>query len=73
MRLGSLFSARECVSYRLLPRYFAAEIIGSMLDLEPRKWRKPRRVDPKRDKERIDKFVKSYAPYDWTGMLKEQK
>ncbi|CDZ96586.1 Uncharacterized conserved protein [Phaffia rhodozyma] len=55
------------------PRYFAAEIIGGMLELEPRKWRKPRRVDSRQDKARIDKFLKAgYAKHDWTGMLGRQ-
>ncbi|POW14739.1 hypothetical protein PSTT_02615 [Puccinia striiformis] len=28
------------------PRYFAAEIIGNLLELEPHKWRKPKRIGP---------------------------
>jgi hypothetical protein len=38
------------------PWYFAAEIIGSVLGVEPRKWRRPRKVDWSRNKERIRKF-----------------
>lgn len=41
-----------------------------MLELEPRKWRKPKKVDQKQDKARVEKFLKSgYAKHDWTGML----
>jgi hypothetical protein len=53
-----------------LSRYFAAEIIGSMLDLEPRKWRKPRRVDYRRNKERASKLGNKFHRYDWTLQLK---
>ncbi|PLW18805.1 hypothetical protein PCANC_06650 [Puccinia coronata f. sp. avenae] len=28
------------------PRYFAAEIIGNLLELEPHKWRRPKRIGP---------------------------
>jgi hypothetical protein len=49
-------------------RWFAAEIIGNLLDLEPRRWRKPRRMDYRLNKERVDKFKKKYAKYDWTSM-----
>ncbi|EMD39983.1 hypothetical protein CERSUDRAFT_103886 [Gelatoporia subvermispora B] len=51
------------------PRYFAAEIIGNILDLEPRRWRRPRRVDFVRNKERTEKFKRKYDKYDWTGMI----
>ncbi|KIK58206.1 hypothetical protein GYMLUDRAFT_171477 [Collybiopsis luxurians FD-317 M1] len=55
------------------PRYFAAEIIGNVLELEPRKWRRPRRVlGGARDKERIRDFRKWYDKYDWTGMIGQQ-
>ena len=50
-------------------RYFAAEIIGNMLDLEPRRWRRPKRVDLRHNKERVTKFRKKYDKFDWTGMI----
>lgn len=50
-------------------RWFAAEIIGSVLDLEPRRWRKPRRMDHRQNKGRVQKFQKGYAKFDWTGMI----
>lgn len=53
------------------PRYFAAEIIGSMLDLEPRKWRKPRRVDLAQNKPRASKLGNRFQPYNWTLQLQE--
>ncbi|KAJ3758310.1 CwfJ C-terminus 1-domain-containing protein-like protein [Lentinula raphanica] len=52
------------------PRYFAAEIIGNVLELEPRKWRRPRKVlGGSRDKERIQQFRVMYERYDWTAMI----
>lgn len=50
--------------------YFAAEIIGGVLELEGRKWRRPRKVDFVRNKERVAEFKKTYAKYDWTGLIK---
>ncbi|EJC97994.1 uncharacterized protein FOMMEDRAFT_129928 [Fomitiporia mediterranea MF3/22] len=51
------------------PKYFAAEIIGNMLDLEPRRWRRPKRVDFRYNRERVEKFRKKYDKFDWTGMI----
>lgn len=50
-------------------RFFGAETIGSMLDLEPRAWRKPKRLDTGSDKLRVKAFRKSYDKFDWTKML----
>lgn len=50
-------------------RYFAAEIIGNLLEVEPRRWRRPRRIDFRQNKERVAKFRKKYDRYDWTGLL----
>lgn len=52
-------------------RYFAGEIIGNVLELEPRRWRKPRKLDIGRNKERVNKFRTGlgYENYDWTGMI----
>jgi len=51
------------------PQYFAAEILGNMLDVEPRRWRRPRRVDYRHSKERVAKFRQKYDKFDWTGMI----
>lgn len=37
-------------------RYFAAEIIGNVLELEPRLWRRPRRMDKRQNDERVKQF-----------------
>ncbi|KAK7682399.1 hypothetical protein QCA50_014604 [Cerrena zonata] len=51
------------------PRYFAAEIIGNVLEVEPRRWRRPRRVDFHNNKARVAKFKKMYDQFDWTGLI----
>ncbi|OAX33380.1 hypothetical protein K503DRAFT_838391 [Rhizopogon vinicolor AM-OR11-026] len=51
------------------PRYFAGEIIGNVLDLEPRQWMRPRRIDYRHSKDRIQRLKKKYEKYDWTGMI----
>ncbi|KAF8517376.1 CwfJ C-terminus 1-domain-containing protein-like protein [Hysterangium stoloniferum] len=51
------------------PRYFATEIIGNQLDIEPRRWRRPRRIDFRSNKERVSAFQDKYSKYDWTGMI----
>ncbi|RPD77778.1 hypothetical protein L226DRAFT_532550 [Lentinus tigrinus ALCF2SS1-7] len=51
------------------PRWFAAEIIGNLLDVEPRKWRRPRRIEFRQNRERVKKFKQKYDKFDWTGMI----
>ncbi|OBZ68794.1 Pre-mRNA-splicing factor cwf19 [Grifola frondosa] len=40
------------------PRWFAGEIIGNLLDLEPRRWRRARRIDFHQNKDRVARFKK---------------
>ena len=53
-------------------QFEAAEIIGNILDLEPRKWLRPRRVEFTFNKSRATKFRKQYDKYDWTVMIAKQ-
>lgn len=50
-------------------RYFAGEIIGNVLDLEARRWLRPRKIDFRQNKERVAALRKKYEKFDWTGML----
>ncbi|KAF9257518.1 hypothetical protein L218DRAFT_965294 [Marasmius fiardii PR-910] len=54
------------------PTYFAAEIIGNLVDIEPRRWRRPKRIDFRTNKERVSQFKKTYDKFDWTGMIGKQ-
>lgn len=40
-----------------------------MLELEPRRWRKPKRMDHKQNGERVRNFRKMYDKHDWTKVL----
>ncbi|KAF8644514.1 hypothetical protein AX16_008391 [Volvariella volvacea WC 439] len=51
------------------PRWFAGEIIGNLLEIEARKWRRPRRIDFNFNKERVARFREKYEKFDWTGMI----
>lgn len=51
------------------PRNFAAQLLGTLLDREPRVWRRPRRLDNKAHKARQAQFTNLWSPYDWTKML----
>lgn len=51
------------------PKYFAGEIIGNILDLEPRRWRRPKRVDFHSNRQRVAQFKRKYDKFDWTGMI----
>ncbi|KAM0790527.1 hypothetical protein ACM66B_003397 [Microbotryomycetes sp. NB124-2] len=51
------------------PKWFAQEIVGNLIELEPRRWRKPKRIDFRNNKDRVDKFRKTYDKYDWTKMI----
>ncbi len=53
-------------------RYFAGEIIGNILELEARQWRRPRRVDFGKNKERVALFQKGYDRFDWTGLIERR-
>lgn len=50
-------------------RFFAAEIIGNLVDANPRLWRKPRRMDRRQNEERVQAFRKHYDKFDWTKLL----
>jgi hypothetical protein len=52
-----------------LHRWFAAEIIGNILDVEPRRWRRPRKEDFRMNERRVELFKKKFDKYDWTKML----
>ena len=51
--------------------YFAGEIIGNVLDVEARRWRRPKRVDFRMNESRIVEFKKKYSKFDWTGMISQ--
>ena len=61
------------VFLRVFQRYFAAEVIGNVLDLPPRLWRNPRKVDSAQNRKRVQVLKSKYDVYDWTPMLRQQQ
>ena len=52
------------------PSYFGKEIIGGMLDLAPKLWRKPERESIDHQTHRATQFAQMWEQYDWTKQLK---
>lgn len=50
----------------LTSRYFAAEVIGNLIGVEPRKYMRPARVDRALNKERARELGTRFQPYNWT-------
>lgn len=55
------------------PHYFGREVIGGLLDLDPRLWLKPRREDFDKQKAKVLKLSEWWSPYDWTQKLEQNK
>ncbi|NXA49252.1 C19L2 protein, partial [Nothocercus julius] len=48
------------------PHYFGKEVIGGMLDLEPRLWRKGVRQNFEEQRKKVLQFAQWWKPYDFT-------
>uniref|UniRef100_A0A8C9U7S6 CWF19-like protein 2 n=1 Tax=Scleropages formosus TaxID=113540 RepID=A0A8C9U7S6_SCLFO len=48
------------------PHYFGKEVLGGMLDLEPRRWRKPARENFEEQRKKVLQFAQKWKPYDCT-------
>lgn len=53
------------------PQWFAGEIIGTLLDYEPKRWRNPRRLHGDEKQSLLKSFRSQWNSYDWTKMLDE--
>ncbi|XP_070554137.1 CWF19-like protein 2 isoform X2 [Ptychodera flava] len=51
------------------PHYFGKEVIGGMLDLEPRRWRNPPKQSFEDHRQKVLKFAEWWKPYDWTQKI----
>uniref|UniRef100_A0A671PQT8 CWF19-like protein 2 n=1 Tax=Sinocyclocheilus anshuiensis TaxID=1608454 RepID=A0A671PQT8_9TELE len=51
---------------RKFPHYFGKEILGGMLDLEPRRWRKPIRENFDDQRKKVLKFAQWWKAFDCT-------
>lgn len=54
------------------PGYFGKEVVGGMLDLEPRLWLKQRHENFDEQRKKVLEFAKWWKPYDWTERLKSE-
>lgn len=54
------------------PVYFGKEVVGGMLDLEPRLWLKQRHENFDEQKKKVLEFARWWKPYDWTERLKPE-
>lgn len=72
-RWGKVEEGARGLPLRILAdiRYFAAEIIGNILNLEARKWLRPRKLDSSMNKERARALGTKFQPYNWTLELQE--
>ena len=52
--------------FNKLEFYFASEIIGGMLDLEPRIWRHPRRESFEAQRKKVIEFGSKWKNFDFT-------
>lgn len=50
----------------LFPHYFAKEVIGGLIDAEPRLWLKPPFENFEQQKRKSLKIKEMWNPYDWT-------
>lgn len=55
------------------PSYFGREIVGGMLDLEPRLWLKFQHEKFDEQRKKVLEFTNWWKPYDWTERLKPQE
>lgn len=54
---------------QVFPRYFGKEIIGGMLDVEPRIWRKDQKENFDDQRKKVLQFSEWWKPHDWTQDL----
>ncbi|CAG8455270.1 3120_t:CDS:2 [Funneliformis caledonium] len=55
------------------PFWFGKEILAGICDLPPNLWRKPKKLHPRDNPDRIQEFMKKWKTWDWTKMLQEEQ
>uniref|UniRef100_A0A8W8I2B8 CWF19-like protein 2 n=2 Tax=Magallana gigas TaxID=29159 RepID=A0A8W8I2B8_MAGGI len=51
---------------RQFPKYFGKEVVGGMIDAEPRLWRRPQKEGFEDQRKKVLQFADWWKPYDWT-------
>eukprot|EP00057_Strongylocentrotus_purpuratus_P001399 XP_001198735.3 PREDICTED: CWF19-like protein 2 [Strongylocentrotus purpuratus] len=57
----------------LFPHYFGKEVIGGLLDVEPRLWRHPPRENFQDQSKRVLELSQWWKPFDWTKEIDREK
>ncbi|XP_061174042.1 CWF19-like protein 2 [Saccostrea echinata] len=52
---------------RQFPKYFGKEVVGGMIDAEPRLWRRPQKEGFEDQRKKVLQFADWWKPYDWTN------
>ncbi|RGB39497.1 CwfJ C-terminus 1-domain-containing protein-like protein [Rhizophagus diaphanus] len=55
------------------PSWFGKEIAAGICDLPPNVWRKPKKLNPRDNPNRVQEFMKKWEKWDWTKMLHEEQ
>lgn len=53
------------------PTYFAQEVLGGILDVEPQRWRRPRRENFDQQRQKVLDFAAMWKPHDFTAKLSD--
>ena len=48
------------------------EILGGILDVDPQRWRKPRRENFDQQRKKVLDFAAMWKPYDFTSKLRDE-
>lgn len=51
---------------RQFSKYFGKEVVGGMIDAEPRLWRRPQKEGFEDQRKKVLQFADWWKPYDWT-------
>ncbi|KAJ3070879.1 hypothetical protein HDU98_006112 [Podochytrium sp. JEL0797] len=54
------------------PDWFGREVLASMMELSPDKWRRPKRASGEEIGQRVGEFRKAFDKFDWTKALGEK-
>ncbi|XP_071847818.1 CWF19-like protein 2 isoform X2 [Apostichopus japonicus] len=58
---------------QLFPHYFGKEVLGGMMDLEPRLWRNPPKENFDSQRQKVIEFGSWWKPFDWTQKIDREK
>ena len=54
------------------PAHFGAEVVGGLLEVEPRLWLRPPPESFEARRQKVEELSANWAPFDWTQQLKDK-